>query len=256
MRCCAVGGQRPSPAAVAHLADGSRRTQLRPCSKPASAAPSASASVNDSSPSPSSTRPIQSAVPPPRAAPARRPAVPAPPVAGTRRARSPRRRSRRTPPGRCRARRRPRRRPRDAAAQPASTAAATSLRRARWRASVAIPSETSIIAVAPSRCSARAAANRGSGAAKRRCSPRRRPASGRRPRRCRAVQQRQARAGAAERAGDSDQVPWSGAVAADQRAGSSVQPTTVTVTVSVPSSIRRRPRSLRRGGDRRRGRRG
>ena len=153
-------------------------------------------------------------------------------------ARSPRRRSPRTRPGPGRAARRRRRRRRRAAGARGRGATGAPLRRPRCAASVARPSERSIIALAPAAASARPAASRGSGR-RYRCASRAGPFGA-------PVQDREAGAGSrpaspSRRRGRPD-APRRGR--RDRRA-SSAQPTTVTETTSTG------PRAHVAAGDRR-----
>ena len=129
-------------------------------------------------------------------------------AAGTRTARSPRRRSPRAPAARRRAAPPPRRRPARAAARRGRSRSPRRCARARWRASVARPSERSIIAWAPARPARgpRPGAARGAGRRARASAPPcARPSSTASP-----------AAGGAERAGHPDEVAGARAVAADE----------------------------------------
>ena len=129
-------------------------------------------------------------------------------------ARNPRRRSRRTTAGRRRARAAISATPSASGSEDSDSSIRTPLRRARWPASVARPSDRSIIARAPSSDSARPASRRGPGRAYRS-----RSASGYAGVEARAgaaVEHGEARTGAPERACDCHPVARSRAVARDQ----------------------------------------
>ena len=113
-----------------------------------------------------------------------------------------------------------------------SISIATPLAAARWPASAPSPSLTSIIAVAPAAASARPAASRGAGSTWRARSA---PATvrSRRPAQLGPAEHEQPGGGAAELAGDGDEIAGARPGAADERVrASAASPTTVTATIS------------------------